>query len=918
MHNTEAPRSFSTSKPVAAKKWLVLMIGILASMPALTCGPHYDSLRMDMISDLGIEPRKPSYNDVGYLLNQFAFRRYPQPKTPVMQESSDPPENPRHILYDPFTSTGLYLSMFRSTLTLTAPPPKTATQRRNQRSSTARATPVARRHDAETFRQTLNNAFAAAGRPFFIAGNPQVHPALDPRCDQSRYGYSHLRSLLSRAEHSSDKQRRASREPEKKPLAFSYQYHADYLRSARLDGVLQFCASQHRMPADEALSRWQAEEPNLLAATEDPRFQVTALLALIWGSYIHHRTQEARQYLQTLKTLPINHEERHLMSAFEPLLSRDRPPLDTSIKKIEVTYPLRFYSWGRCTSNNHSAYLVFVRAAIADSSVSDEQLMRLINLRLQLMEACGKEEQLTQFTASLEEPTDHYHRYLLAAAHFYSNDHEQARIHFARIADEKSHPLSELSLYLLGRSYLRENQPQENSPHIVESDEEKSRNQAGSLRAVNAFEDYLKAYPNGRYANSARGLIRRAHWQAGNNDIYAGMLQTHIDQRMTQILGTENLGQEEYREINALLGEYQRFVEHDRTNLQALDALLKQVNPENAPQTQTYQSLTALKNHVALYGYYREGRYADVIQALQDQHQHQIPEFILLARALEDSGEWQKVIDLWADTRTNNQAYALSQHASYEIARIRVAHQGIEGLLRDTHFDHPLDWAKEEADRIKANYLASLCDDSQQRIWLSDTDMSLRSRQVILADMATRHLYNENFTELHHLFRQYPDDVLGGFSSIRTAVQQITQQQQLGKAYMNIGFFMQTRITPLVHLPTALHEKATDNDNQPPDIGCSQTTLRGFGGVAGPYYYYTLAMEHFGNEKSTDEAKTLHFITRCFRTDSAYRGACLWGYRNTGQLKHGMIYNMTSEQAFRRLHRKYAGTEWANKTPYHY
>lgn len=587
------------------------------------------------------------------------------------------------------------------------------------------------------------------------------------------------------------------------------------------------------------------------------------------------------------------------------------------VTMVEISFPGKSYNWGICASNNRAAYLTFVEAAIADKAVTDTELMDLISLRFNLIAVCDDDQNLSDFKDSLLSATDTYRRYLLAITHFYRGEFEMARKIFNEIS-QQDHSLSEVSLYLIGRTYLRESQPQEEYEQFFTEVDQKEQARKGNLLAVKAFESYVEIYPSGLYANSARGLIRRAQWFAGNQEEYAKRLQAHIDQSMKKLLGTESWTPEEQYEMELLIGEYQRFLSPEAKQLQALDALLKVVKFEDGERSSKHKALVELKEYVALHNEFQKKNYAVIIQKLTNQHNYRLPHFVLLARSLEVSGNWQKAIDMWREVRTHGEAYRLKENASNEIARILVAQGGIEMLMRDKDFDHPQTDFLWETNRIKSNYLASLCGSDAQVTWLQSKDLSINSRNALLADIATRHLYEENFVALHKIFSEYSDEELGGFATIRTAVRQVSEQKQLGKAYMNIGYFMQSRITPQYYLPAALRTINNETGEEIVKSDCSQTTLQSDDGAAGPYYYFNRAMTYFGEAKDIDEAKTLHFLTMCFAVGSAYSDSCLWGYRGTDKNLHSGEFSITSEQAFKRLHKKYADTEWAEKTPYHY
>lgn len=598
-------------------------------------------------------------------------------------------------------------------------------------------------------------------------------------------------------------------------------------------------------------------------------------------------------------------------------IEKDQVNQNPDITMVDIEYPGDSYNWGICASNNRDAYLVFAEAAIADKNVTDTDLIALTSLRAKLIEACSDAQALNDFKESLSSATDTYRRYLLAISHFYSAEFEAARNIFIEIS-QQNHSLSEVSMYLIGRTYLRENQPQEEYLQVFEDAEQQDQARKGNLLAVKAFESYLKQFSSGVYANSAEGLIRRAQWFAGNQQAYSELLQAHIDQQMMLVLETDSWAPQEQQQVELLMDEYQRFMPSGDNQFEALNALLKVVKVEDAGRSSKHKALADLKSYIALYDEFQRKNYQVVIQRLTDQHNYRVPHFLLLTLALEINGDEEKSIALWHEVRNEYKNEASWRNASNEIARILVAQGGIEMLMKDKHFDHPKADFLWETNNIKSNYLSSLCGSDTQLAWLKTDDLTLSGRRSLVADIATRHLYAENFADLNQLFSEHSDEVLGEFAGIRTAVRQVAEKKQLGKAYMNIGYFMQSRISPIAYLPAALRVFDEETGEEVEQSNCSQKIIHRQGGVAGPYYYYSLAMNYFDQTENTDEAKTLHFLTMCFKTGSAYAGSCLWGYRGNNKQLHSLEFGITSEQAFKRLHKKYPGNEWAEKTPYHY
>jgi hypothetical protein len=104
-------------------------------------------------------------------------------------------------------------------------------------------------------------------------------------------------------------------------------------------------------------------------------------------------------------------------------------------------------------------------------------------------------------------------RYLAGTAEFYGGDFDDARKDFAAAAASPQPWLKETATYMLGRVALNQAQAGAFGDYGLLSTDKvdaTALNESGA-----AFEAYLSAYPSGLYAASARGLLRRVAWLAG-------------------------------------------------------------------------------------------------------------------------------------------------------------------------------------------------------------------------------------------------------------------------------------------------------------------------------------------------------------------------------------------------------------------
>jgi len=124
------------------------------------------------------------------------------------------------------------------------------------------------------------------------------------------------------------------------------------------------------------------------------------------------------------------------------------------------------------------------------------------------------EDQVPELPHSFASPEGReFGAYLAGAAAFYRGDWRAALERFVALRTAKDEWVKETALYMTARSELGAA-----AEAAVDEwgyfDNAKS-DREGAARAARALEAYLRAYPNGRYSESAAGLTRRAGWLQG-------------------------------------------------------------------------------------------------------------------------------------------------------------------------------------------------------------------------------------------------------------------------------------------------------------------------------------------------------------------------------------------------------------------
>ncbi|WP_435418004.1 hypothetical protein WAB17_00050 [Parerythrobacter aurantius] len=101
--------------------------------------------------------------------------------------------------------------------------------------------------------------------------------------------------------------------------------------------------------------------------------------------------------------------------------------------------------------------------------------------------------------------------YLEASASFYGGEWDRAKVYYRKVAGARANGwLTETATYMIARTLLNEAMDKSEDEwgwfDLQKADPSVAR------QSEDAFMEYLEAYPDGRYAASARGLVRKALW----------------------------------------------------------------------------------------------------------------------------------------------------------------------------------------------------------------------------------------------------------------------------------------------------------------------------------------------------------------------------------------------------------------------
>lgn len=173
----------------------------------------------------------------------------------------------------------------------------------------------------------------------------------------------------------------------------------------------------------------------------------------------------------------------------------------------------------RCQSQASGA-AAFAAAVRASHDIPAEEKARLTSARTAFVPDCSGSGAAAASVTAASPAGRAFAAYLTGAGQFYGGRFAEARGTFAALGSAPDPWLRETALYMVARAEL--NRAQQGSFDEYGSLAEPARRDRAAIAAAGAgLEAYLKAYPNGRYASSARGLTRRVAWLSDQRDALA-------------------------------------------------------------------------------------------------------------------------------------------------------------------------------------------------------------------------------------------------------------------------------------------------------------------------------------------------------------------------------------------------------------
>ncbi|PRA30167.1 outer membrane assembly lipoprotein YfiO [Pseudomonas poae] len=310
----------------------------------------------------------------------------------------------------------------------------------------------------------------------------------------------------------------------------------------------------------------------------------------------------------------------------------------------------------RCRSNDDDSASAFIRQVVKADMPAAERTS-LAKARLQLLTTCEWEGPVMAEPQQIQSADGQQFRtYLQAAADFYSGRFAEAERGFSALGSASSPWLKETALYMTARTAL--NQAQANIYDTYGVPQLERVDKSALTSAEQGFNAYLKTYPQGDYAASARGLLRRVYWLADDNvklaEAYAWALTQATDAQRN--VSTDELVEEADQKLLMVTGGP---INTPMIQVVSDLMLMRAHTPPSLSRADLEQRKAVFANDPALYDYLL-ATYALYVEHQPDSALKHLPEEVpsnldyfafsqqtLRALALEDKKDWQGAQSLW-------------------------------------------------------------------------------------------------------------------------------------------------------------------------------------------------------------------------------------------------------------------------------
>ncbi len=600
-------------------------------------------------------------------------------------------------------------------------------------------------------------------------------------------------------------------------------------------------------------------------------------------------------------------------------------------QKLPLTQSDRYnyYSYwdrpGMCHDDNNKAALDFLNEAFSDSAVRGGYL-ELAQIREEVTNLCVNNtgsDAVFQNINILKQKNiaGDYPAYLEAAVYFYSQAYDKALPIFEALAKkdvtqpnriirfyhrligkkEPSKWLKETSTYMIARVHLVKSQYKWDGYSHTEDMVDKTEVNL----AKQGFDSYLKAYPNGLYVNSAKGLQRKIDNLAGDTKA----LGLALKNGMTEALNLPDSSDKANIIYNRYL-EFSRYAPNiDIAKDHPLLVAYEIMNDQNLPSDALVELDSSKKHYETYPGLYkflkaailfRNKQYAQLLEQIPAENlvDKPIPISIeaLRARSYEALGNEKEAIATWQKINLVHKDDDTTQLA---LAGLYVNKHHFRELLLDKTISNK---------RIFLDML-QFATTNQELVELLNTKLPQEKRNLVERQLLKRYILTGDFKEFSSLIANSATP--GIFKEVQESAETLSDNPNDPASLSAIGSFIHNyNITAQGMAGKEEPDYDSGLDEIEPYckscINYNESSLVKH--MLSAYDYFVKAEDNYKiSGKNENEAKTLHYLVECFRPST-------WGY----ECVQRKDYKNMSKSYFNRLHNLYPNSNWAKATKYYY
>ncbi|HHG8781186.1 hypothetical protein NLX76_07310 [Enterobacter hormaechei] len=424
---------------------------------------------------------------------------------------------------------------------------------------------------------------------------------------------------------------------------------------------------------------------------------------------------EAKSFLLPVQALPSDiTRSREFYFAVHPQWEEEQTPsttakeqsenqtLDQQMIELKID-PLQFTSSGnserlgipdydrenRFVSYTLDAVSQFNAALLADTTLTPEQRHTLALVRIKQFYTTDIQklsEELNSFPVGSNAHL--FSRYITGVAHFYDGDYDAATEAFTTLLKAGQPWLAETAQYMLMRTAL--NKSSQNSDGQFGEFDIGRINREYALLAQKEAQTYLHSWPEGRYVDSARGMLRRINWYLQEWQPLAGLYEEAF-MRAASAQELRGLVSEYDNVIGALFLEQPARESFPGAPLVSYVELLRSLRTDNEGKTALDQELLdaskpvfeesgklSLWRNLQLNLWQLTGNETAILQAVvpaKTLPPHDILAFseqVLYGEALMGQKQWPQARDFWLSLLKLSQDYEQQQYLQAKLAATLV------------------------------------------------------------------------------------------------------------------------------------------------------------------------------------------------------------------------------------------------------